>query len=119
MPFCQERWGDGKMEPDPEYERRRQKMLLIYPLPEGWQEIYDPGTGRHFYWCLETDRVSWFPPGHPKAIPVLAAAQVRKNLSNQKISQEKEIDKEVVWQLEFECKVIQRKFKLHIGISGM
>nr|CAG4650345.1 EOG090X0A6P [Sida crystallina] len=94
-PFCKERWADGKSEPDPEYERRRQKMLLVYPLPDGWKDIYDPGTGRHFYWCIETDRVAWFPPGHPKAIPVLAAAQVRQNLSNQKNIQDKESDKEM------------------------
>jgi hypothetical protein len=30
--------------PDEEYERRRQKMLTLYRLPEGWQEVYDPGT---------------------------------------------------------------------------
>jgi len=30
--------------PDEEYERRRQKMLALYRLPEGWQEVYDPGT---------------------------------------------------------------------------
>ena len=44
-------------------------MLTKYasPLPEGWKEKYDPGTGRHYYWCTRTDRVSWLPPGHPKA----------------------------------------------------
>ena len=36
-------------------------------LPEGWREHYDPGVGRHFFWCTKTDKVSWFPPGHPKA----------------------------------------------------
>ena len=43
-PFCNEKWGDGKVIPDEEYERRRQKMLALYRLPEGWQEVYDPGT---------------------------------------------------------------------------
>nr|CAG4647253.1 EOG090X0A6P [Megafenestra aurita] len=90
--FCNEKWGDGKLVPDAEYERRRQKMLIIYPLPDGWQEIYDPGTARHYYWCLESDKVSWFPPGHPKACPVVAAAKVRENISNQNISPEKETD---------------------------
>jgi len=44
-------------------------MLEKYanPLPDGWKEMYDPGTGRHFYWCTRTNRVSWLPPGHPKA----------------------------------------------------
>jgi len=93
--FCDERWGEGKIIPDPEYERRRQKMLLIYPLPEGWQEIYDPGTGRHYYWCVESDKVSWFPPGHPKAIPVVAAAKVRENITSQNSSPEKDNEKEM------------------------
>ena len=116
--FCDERWGEGKVIPDPEYERRRQKMLLIYPLPDGWQEIYDPGTwvssfnlfkyiilkikfwcvssGRHYYWCLESDKVSWFPPGHPKAIPVVAAAKVRENITSRKSPPEKDNEKEMV-----------------------
>jgi len=94
-PFCLERWTEGQAQPDAEYERRRQKMLLVYPVPDGWQEVYDPGTGRHFYWSLESDRVSWFPPGHPKAIPVVAAAQVRQNLANVKPLPDKEMDKEI------------------------
>ena len=69
--FCQRHWGSGKPESniDPEYAAIRIKMLTKYasPLPEGWKEKYDPGTGRHFYWCTRTDRVSWLPPGHPKA----------------------------------------------------
>lgn len=94
-PFCSEKWGEGKSVPDPEYERRRQKMLMVYPLPDGWQDIYDPGTGRHYYWCLESDKVSWFPPGHPKSCPVVAAAKVRENISNQNNSQEKDTDVEM------------------------
>nr|CAG4648099.1 EOG090X0A6P [Moina brachiata] len=94
-PFCNEKWSDGKAVPDPEYERRRQKMLMIYPLPDGWQPIYDSGTGRHYYWCLESDKVSWFPPGHPKACPVVAAAKVRENMKSQPSIIEKELDKEI------------------------
>nr|CAG4636371.1 EOG090X0A6P [Eubosmina coregoni] len=94
-PFCNEKWGDGKLIPDEEYERRRQKMLALYRLPEGWQEIYDPGTARHYYWCIESDKVSWFPPGHPKACPVVAAAKVRENISNKNSSPEKESDREM------------------------
>nr|CAG4641058.1 EOG090X0A6P [Eulimnadia texana] len=86
--FCKERWTGGTLVPDSEYERRRQKMLMIYPVPDGWHEIYDPGTGRHYYWSFESDKVSWFPPGHPKAIPVVAASKVRENLQNQKKPQE-------------------------------
>nr|CAG4634948.1 EOG090X0A6P [Alona affinis] len=90
-PFCNEKWGEGKANPDAEYERRRQKMLMMYPLPEGWDAIYDPGTGRHYYWCLESDKVSWFPPGHPRACPVVAAAKMRENLSHNSSSDSKEL----------------------------
>ena len=71
MIYCQHHWGSGKAETnlDPEYMVKRAKMVAKYanPLPEGWKEMYDPGTGRHFYWCMRTERVSWLPPGHPKA----------------------------------------------------
>ena len=42
--FCEERWGQGIIDPDPSYMRKKQRMLLKYPLPENWVEIYDPGT---------------------------------------------------------------------------
>ena len=41
-------------------------MKTYGPLPEEWEEQYDPGSGRHFFWNRRTDRVSWLPPGHPK-----------------------------------------------------
>lgn len=42
--FCEEKWGQGFIEPDPSYMRKKQRMLLNYPLPENWVEVYDPGT---------------------------------------------------------------------------
>ena len=54
-------------------------------------------SSRHYYWCIESDKVSWFPPGNPKAIPVLAAAKVRENMeANQKPVQDKETSLEMV-----------------------
>ena len=41
-------------------------MMAKYPLPENWVEEPDVWTGRYYYWNLETDEVSWFPPGHPR-----------------------------------------------------
>ena len=41
--FCREHWGNGKEQPSPKTERKRLYMLKRYPLPEGWEEIYDPG----------------------------------------------------------------------------
>lgn len=85
--FCQRHWGPGRPESnlDPDYAAKRARMLAKYanPLPEGWKEMYDPGTGRHFYWCTRTDRVSWLPPGHPKAKVTEAASQVREMLQGQ------------------------------------
>ncbi|KAJ9577782.1 hypothetical protein L9F63_005638, partial [Diploptera punctata] len=65
--YCEERWGQGHTEPDPGYVRKKQRMLLKYPLPENWVEIYDPGTGRYYYWHTESDAVSWLSPRHPRA----------------------------------------------------
>lgn len=85
--FCQRHWGPGRPETnlDPEYANKRSRMLAKYanPLPDGWKEMYDPGTGRHFYWCNRTDRVSWLPPGHPKAKITEPASQVREMLQGQ------------------------------------
>jgi len=52
------------------------------PLPDGWREMYDPGVGRHYYWCTKTDKVSWLPPGHPRARITEAASQVREMLAS-------------------------------------
>ena len=58
-------------------------MEHIGELPEEWQEKWDPGTGRHYYWCTRTDKVSWLPPGHPKAKITEAASHVREMIQNQ------------------------------------
>jgi len=82
--WCQRHWGDGKKEPEPEYLNKYKNMMTKYgPLPEGWREHYDPGAGRHFFWCTKTDKVSWFPPGHPKAKAVEAASAVREVIVSQ------------------------------------
>jgi len=81
--FCRTHWGVGIKEPeDTEYIRVHNQMVEKYhPLPDGWREMYDAGTGRHYYWCTKTDKVSWFPPGHPKSKPTEAASKVREQLS--------------------------------------
>lgn len=94
--FCQHHWGSGRPETnlDPEYAAKHAKMVAKYasPLPEGWKEVYDPGTGRHFYWCTRTDRVSWLPPGHPKAKITEAASQVREMLQGQLHMNDEDLD---------------------------
>lgn len=42
--------------------------------------MYDPGTGRYFFWCTRTDKVDWFPPGHPKSNLLEPASRVREGI---------------------------------------
>ncbi len=54
--WCVTHWGLGKTEPDPEYLAKYKAMMRKYgPLPEGWKEHYDPGTGRHYFWFVKND----------------------------------------------------------------
>jgi len=57
------------------------KLMEIYgPLPDGWKQMYDPGTGRHFFWCTRTDKVDWYPPGHPKCNLIEPASRLREGI---------------------------------------
>merc|ERR1712241_593108 len=86
--FCQNNWSSRSKNTGPEidseyFEIHKKTMEKYGPLPEDWQEKWDPGTGRHFYWCTRTDKVSWLPPGHPKAKITEAATHVREMIQNQ------------------------------------
>jgi len=87
LPWCQNKWNKNRStgpEPGSEYESKYKAMMEhIGELPEEWQEKWDPGTGRHYYWCTRTDKVSWLPPGHPKAKITEAASHVREMIQNQ------------------------------------
>ncbi|KAK8395752.1 hypothetical protein O3P69_005685 [Scylla paramamosain] len=76
---CRDQWKDRNFV-DPEYDRRRLKMLAKYPLPTHWQEVLDPGIGRYYYWNTETDLVSWLPPGHPRCQVSRSAGTLRKEM---------------------------------------
>ncbi|XP_014767969.1 polyglutamine-binding protein 1 [Octopus bimaculoides] len=73
--YCLKRYGKITFKPDPETERRRLRMLMKHPLPEGWQEIPDKATNRYYYWNVVTDQVSWLSPSHPKAQIVALASK--------------------------------------------
>ena len=81
--FCRQFWGAGIREPvNQEYVAAHAKMIeRFYPLPDGWREMYDAGLGRHYYWDTRTDKVSWLPPGHPKAAVMEAASKVREQIA--------------------------------------
>jgi len=76
--FCISHWGMGITTPSPKYLRKQAKLMVKYPLPNTWKEVYDPGTGIHYYWEVTSDMVSWLPPGHPKALVTEAAATLRE-----------------------------------------
>ena len=42
VPFCKKRWGNKKFEADDKMIRLRDRMLLKYPLYDGWEEVADP-----------------------------------------------------------------------------
>nr|CAD7431284.1 unnamed protein product [Timema monikensis] len=86
--LCLELWGDGHPEPDEVYKRKKLNMLLKYPLPDNWVEVYDPGTGRHYYWDIDSDVVSWLSPRHPKAVITESAAHLREELKMADLSDE-------------------------------
>lgn len=88
--YCEERWGQGHKEPDPAYVRKKQRMLLKYPLPENWAEIYDPGTGRYYYWHTESDAVSWLSPRHPRAVISESAAHIREEMKMAEVDDDDE-----------------------------
>lgn len=93
-PFCEERWGQGITDPDSSYMRKKQRMLLKYPLPENWVEIYDPGTGHYYYWHTESDAVSWLSPRHPRAVISDSAAHIREEMQMAEVDDEEEDEDE-------------------------
>ena len=84
--YCKQFWGAGLREPvNKEYIAAHSKMIAkYYPLPDGWREMYDAGLGRHYYWCTKSDKVSWLPPGHPKAKITDPASKVREAMALKK-----------------------------------
>ncbi|XP_008212999.1 polyglutamine-binding protein 1 [Nasonia vitripennis] len=77
---CKELWGKGHIQPSERYLKRQMKLVQKYPLPETWKAIYDPGTGRHYYWDWSSDLVAWLPPSHPRCQISQPASQLREEL---------------------------------------
>ncbi|XP_021937459.1 polyglutamine-binding protein 1 isoform X2 [Zootermopsis nevadensis] len=92
--YCEEKWEQGFVEPDSVYMRKKQRMLLKYPLPENWVEVYDPGTGRYYYWHTESDAVSWLSPRHPRAVISESAAHIREEMHMAEVDDDDEDDEE-------------------------
>uniref|UniRef100_A0A0K2SZS9 Putative LOC100114829 [Nasonia vitripennis] n=1 Tax=Lepeophtheirus salmonis TaxID=72036 RepID=A0A0K2SZS9_LEPSM len=87
--FCLSRWGKGKLKPDDrDYKAKYEAMMKKIHLPEHWKEKYDPGCGRHYFWCTRTDKVSWLPPTHSKCRPVEAASVLREIFGEREVEEE-------------------------------
>ncbi|XP_038206806.1 polyglutamine-binding protein 1 [Zerene cesonia] len=76
--FCVKTWKQGKLTPGEKYLEDKKKLLDIWPLPPGWEEVYDEGTGYYYFWNVHNNLVSWLPPSHPKATPSESAAHLRE-----------------------------------------
>ncbi|CAF4911410.1 unnamed protein product [Pieris macdunnoughi] len=76
--FCVKTWKQGKVTPSENYLENKRKLLELWPLPVGWEEIYDEGTGYYYFWNLHNNLVSWLPPSHPRAFPSESAAHLRE-----------------------------------------
>lgn len=44
--WCETHWRPPVV-PDPKYARKVGKMLMKYPLPQNWSEVYDKGMLVH------------------------------------------------------------------------
>lgn len=76
--FCVKKWKQGKTTPDEKYLDSKRKVLELWPLPPGWEEVYDEGYGRHYFWNVHNNLVSWLPPSHPSANTSESAAHLRE-----------------------------------------
>ncbi|XP_053613556.1 polyglutamine-binding protein 1 [Plodia interpunctella] len=76
--FCVKTWKQGKLVPDETYLQNKNKILEKWPLPPGWEEVYDEGIGQHYFWNIHNNLVAWLPPGHPKSVSTESAAHLRE-----------------------------------------
>lgn len=75
---CVKTWKQGKLTPSEKYLENKRKVLELWPLPAGWEEVYDEGTGYFYFWNVHSNLVSWLPPSHPRAAPSESAAHLRE-----------------------------------------
>ncbi|KAI5643076.1 WW domain-containing protein [Phthorimaea operculella] len=76
--FCVKKWKQGKLAPDETYLEAKAKALELWPLPAGWEEVYDEGYGRYYFWNVHNNLVTWWPPAHPNAVTSESAAHLRE-----------------------------------------
>lgn len=82
--YCLKTYGSGKEVPSPITERKYRTLLRRFPLPNGWQDVWEPGLARYYFWNTATDEVSWYPPLHPKARVTMSITRMRALLRSDK-----------------------------------
>ncbi|XP_015792304.1 polyglutamine-binding protein 1 [Tetranychus urticae] len=81
--FCFKHWGQGEVNPPPTIQRKYNKILKKYPLPANWQQVWEPGLVRYYFWNTVSDEVSWLPPGHPEAKISLPVPKLKARLKEE------------------------------------
>lgn len=76
--YCVKRWKQGIVVPTENCVELKNKVLEHWPLPTGWEAVYDEGTGHYYFWNMHNNLVSWIPPTHPRAAPTESAAHFRE-----------------------------------------
>lgn len=90
--YCWKRWGLGKDCPSPKTERRYRRMLKRFPLTDEWQDVWEPGTGRYYFWNTKTDEVSWLPPHHPDSKVTVSVERMKLLLVDKNRREESDVD---------------------------
>lgn len=82
--FCNQTWSSMKFQHKRDLDLKREKMLSKYPLPDDWLEVADPMTSRYYYWHIDSEEVSWFPPNHPRSKITFSADRSNESISGTK-----------------------------------
>ena len=82
--YCLRTYGSGEDVPSPTTERKYRILLRRFPLPIGWQDVWEPGLARYYFWNTGTDEVCWYPPLHPKARVTMSITRMRALLRSEK-----------------------------------
>uniref|UniRef100_A0A0N4ZH37 WW domain-containing protein n=1 Tax=Parastrongyloides trichosuri TaxID=131310 RepID=A0A0N4ZH37_PARTI len=79
--FCHINWTPkfNRYQLQMEYLEAKHHLLLTYPLAPGWREMFDEGSGQHYFWYPPSGLVSWLPPSHPEAKVTLPCYKHARN----------------------------------------
>lgn len=94
--YCKNTYSNIE-QPEPTLLQRKHLALILRTLPimEDWSIVYDPGVRAFYFWHINTNQVSWFPPGLG-AQPGPSADQIRRimklNLAYQKEQTQEHIE---------------------------